>query len=348
MDSTPAPTDFLQALERRAAGLFRRIVFPESEDPRILDAAVDVAARGLARPALIGPRQTLDQALRERGASQYEIDLYPLLSGVERDELAAALDETHAGDAWAKDGTVQRLRDPLWHAVALVATGGADACVAGALRPTAEVLRAALRLVGPAPGIRTVSSAFYMDVPPFRAGDLEQVLTFTDAGVVPHPDAERLVEIAAAAAEERRLIVGDEPRVAFLSFSTHGSADTPSVRMVRDAVQIFRKRFPDVLADGELQADAALIPEVQARKAPGSPLGGRANVLIFPSLDAGNIAYKLVQRLCRATAIGPILQGLAKPVNDLSRGATAHDVALVACVSALQAGDRKSAGGGST
>ena len=216
----------------------------------------------------------------------------------------------------------------------MMVRGEVDGVVAGAVHATADVLRAGLRVVGFREGNNTLSSSFYMAVRDFR-GQGEEVLTFTDAGVIPDPTVPQLVDIAREAAWARRLIVGDEPRVAFVSFSTKGSADGPSVRKMAEAAEQFRVMEPTVASDGELQADAALIPGVAERKCPESALHGGANVLVFPSLDAGNLAYKLVQRLAGAVALGPILQGLALPLNDLSRGASAQDVADVAYITAL-------------
>jgi phosphate acetyltransferase len=227
---------------------------------------------------------------------------------------------------------------PLYYADFLVRRGDVAGSVAGCVYTTADVLRSAIRLVGPAPGVTTISSAFYMATRAFR-GDRAEVVTFADCAVIPHPTSEQLSDIAIAASRDRRRIVGDEPIVAFLSFSTLGSATHESVDRVRRAVELTRARDASLRIDGELQADAALMADVAARKAPASPAAGLANVLIFPSLDAGNIAYKLVERLAGAFAIGPIVQGLARPCCDLSRGATTDDIINVAAITALQSRD---------
>jgi phosphate acetyltransferase len=253
-----------------------------------------------------------------------------------RAEVAALLLERRRAKGMTPEEADRIAGTPLWFADGLVALGEADGCVAGAVHTTGDVLRAALSLVGAAAGVRTVSSAFYMVVPDFR-GAGEEVLTFTDCAVVRYPTAEQLADIATAAAEDRRRIVGDEPVVALLSFSTRGSAEGDSVRIVTEALALLRARGAPFAVDGELQGDAALIPGVGERKAPGSPVAGRANVLVFPSLDAGNIGYKLVQRLAGASAIGPIVQGLARPCSDLSRGAVSGDIINVAAITALQA-----------
>ena len=305
---------FLDGVRTRAAAQRRRIVFPEADDPR-----TQAALRVLTDLRIVDP---------------------VLISDADRAHAVEALLAARRQKGMTESQAAAHAREPLMIAAAMVRAGVADGCVAGAVHTTADVLRAALWLVGPAPGVRTVSSAFYMVLPGFR-GVPEEVLTFTDCGVVPYPNAQQLADIAVAAANDRCRIVGDEPMVGFLSFSTKGSAEGTSVTLVREAVELFRARLPEVAVDGELQGDAALVSAVGDRKAPGSPVAGRANVLVFPSLDAGNIAYKLVQRLAGVVAVGPIVQGLRKPCSDLSRGAVAEDIINVAAITALQVHDKE-------
>ena len=303
---------FRAALRARAAGRRARLVFPEAGDPRIQLAARELERLGIAEPILVGTGgvdPTRDSRLRR------------IADYLRQRRPQSVKDGRHALDL---------AMDPIRFAAALVALGEADGCVAGATTATADVVRAALWAIGPRAGSVSVSSAMYLGLPDGR------VLTYADIGVVPMPTALQLAESALAAARDRTALVGDTPVVAFLSYSTRGSAAGPEVAKVKEAVRLFREMAPGIVADGELQLDAAIVPDVAARKCPDSAVAGMANVLVFPSLDAGNIAYKLTERLAGASAAGPLLQGLAHPMSDLSRGAGQDDIVDVASLVALQ------------
>ncbi|MGD2216272.1 MAG: phosphate acyltransferase [Gemmatimonadales bacterium] len=322
---------FLQKLADRAAESGGRVVLVEGHDERVREAALRLRERDHLEPILLLPSASID------GPPDWDGPLRCPADDPQLDRYAELYRQIQAKKALTAETARRRAADPLTFAGLMVRAGDADGAVAGAANATADVIRAALHTVGMAPEAKMVTGAFYMVVPSFRGTPEHEVLTFADAGVVPDPDAQQLMEIARQTAIMRRAIVGDEPRIAFLSFSTLGSAESTAVNKMRRAHELFRQLCPQVAADGELQADAALIRHVGQQKAPDSPVAGHANVLIFPDLGAGNIAYKLVERLAGATAIGPILHGLAKPYNDLSRGADPEAIAAVAYVTALMA-----------
>ena len=315
--------EFLTQLRSRASeGKPRKILLPETGDERIREAARVLKDEKLDEPVFV--------EVDEKRVPELEKLLLEIRSS-----------KVGTKDELSPEKARELARDPLYYGLYLLRLGEADGLVAGAVRTTAEVVRAGLWLVGKAEGIQTVSSSMYMVVPAFRGAGKEEILTFADCAVVPQPTAEQLADIAIASADARLALVHDEPCVALLSYSTHGSGGGLSVDTVRKAAAILRARRPELLLDGEIQADAALVPSIAQRKTPESPIGGTANILIFPTLDAANIAYKLVANLIPGSlALGPILQGLNKPMSDLSRGASAKDIVHIATIIASLAQPR--------
>ncbi|MDX9872338.1 MAG: phosphate acetyltransferase [Clostridia bacterium] len=327
--------NLLDQIKQKAASLKRTIVLAEGTDERTVKAAAIIATEGIANIIVLGDPAAIGELAKKNGVDLKNVTVLDYINSKEFSDYVDTLVEIRKSKGLSKEDAAALLKNSLWYGTMMVYKGLGHGMVAGAQNTTGDVLRPALQIIKTAPGISVVSGAFLMIIPKKEFGE-DGIMIFADCAVTPNPTADQLAEIAYASAKTAKSLTGMDPKVAMLSFSTKGSAEHELVSKVRTATQIAKEKFPDLIIDGELQADAAIVPKVAASKAPGSPLEGKANVLVFPDLQAANIGYKLVQRMAGAEAIGPVLQGMGKPVNDLSRGCSVEDIVNTVAMTCCQ------------
>ncbi len=323
-----AVIDIIKAQAKRDV---KHIVLPEGDEKRNIQAAAKIVEQGIARLTVLGDTEKVRAVAAETGTKLDGIEIIDPAKSEKTAEYAHLLYELRKAKGMTEEEAAKKAADPMYYGILMVKSGDADGLVSGAIHSTADMLRPALQVIKSKPGIKTVSSCFMIESPVYG------VMIFSDCAVNIDPNAEELANIAVAAADSARTLAGLDPKVAMLSFSTKGSAKHDNVTKVQEATRIARELAPDLKIDGELQLDAAMVPAVGQLKAPGSEVAGYANTLVFPDLEAGNIGYKLAQRFGSSEAYGPILQGIAKPCNDLSRGCSADDIVATVAITAVQA-----------
>ncbi|HIR80781.1 MAG TPA: phosphate acetyltransferase [Candidatus Limiplasma merdipullorum] len=327
----------IEKIKAKARADVKHIVLPEGTEPRTVQASAKILKEGVARVTLLGNPEEVRKVAAETGTDLTGVAIIDPATSEKSAAYAELLYELRKAKGMTPEQATELVtKNPLYYGAVMLKAGDADGMVAGAINSTGNVLRPALQIIKTAPGIKVVSSCFIMELPDPKWGD-NGVMIFGDCAVIPNPTAEELAAIAIASAASGKQLVDINPRVAMLSFSTKGSAKHENVTKVQEATKLAHELAPDLQLDGELQADAALVESVGQLKSPGSTVAGHANVLVFPDLQAGNIGYKLVQRLAGAEAIGPIIQGLAKPVSDLSRGCSVDDIVSVVSITAVKA-----------
>ena len=328
---------FIENIKERARKSLKTIVLPESTDIRVLEAARKVTDEGFAKVILIGNREELQKIAGDINIA--DIEVVDPKTNEKTEEYVQTFYELRKAKGMTEEKARETMQNPIYYGTMMIKQGDADGLVSGSICSTADTLRPSLQIVKTAPGVKLVSSFFVIQVPNCEFGE-NGLFLFSDCGLNVNPNAEELAEIAISSADTWKKLFGTEPRVAMLSYSTMGSAPlVPMTEKVIEATKIVKERCPDLLVDGEMQLDASIVSSVAAKKAPESKVAGKANILIFPDLNAGNIGYKLVERLAKAEAYGPVTQGIARPVNDLSRGCKADDIVGVVAITAVQSGN---------